>query len=282
MTANGYYNLSTWELFFRQLKQDNPNIDYTSEQVTLIDIVPYITTDKTINTKATLVGLPEYGREGTYELTYNRPDLGIIFSDVQIWVAPNGQLLKSELLTSLNTRFGFQLNASDIYDGYLNPQLVPYQVEVVVRETNPAFTGKLAINIGTPKKQIESVMTNNLLAGINYPTLQTVKIQGPLYLYGFDFSYALDDLQTLFPQGQEVIGETLQSFNRKTPSPWVNETTPQDWNMRGSSVIHNGPVETAPVPVNTDWYSHCVVIALDDGMCTNVAGYLVMHYNITP
>lgn len=280
MTADGYYNLPTWDLFFRQLLLDNPNINFTAEEVRLIDITPYITADKEVNTKSTLIGVPEYGREGTWELTHNRPDLGVIFADVEVWVAPNNQTLKSELLPDINARFGFQLTAADIYDGYLNPQLVPYTVDLVVRENNPAFTGTLTVHIGRRKLQLETVMTNHHLAGINYPTMQSVKIQGPLYLYGFDFSYAYAELQALYPQGQEILGETLDDFNRKVETPWVNAVTPQDWNMRGSLVSYNGPVAKAPVPTNRAWYTHCVVITLDETMCDNVAGYLVLHYNL--
>lgn len=280
MTADGYYNLSTWQLFFRQLKLDNPNINFTADEVKLINITPYITSDTEVNTKSTLIGVPEYGREGTWELTHNRPDIGVIFAEVEVWVEPKGQLMKSDLLPDINARFGFQLTAGDIYDGYLNPQLVPYSVDVTIRETNPAFTGKLTVNIGRRKLQLETVMTNHQLAGINYPTMQTVKIQGPLFLYGYDFSYAHDELQALFPQGQEIIGETLDSFNRKVEIPWVNDVTPQDWNMRGSLVTYNGLISGAPVPANGTWYTHCVVISLDDNMCDNVAGYLVLHYNL--
>lgn len=281
MANTNYYDDKSWSLIFNLIKSANPDINFTKEQVRLTELAVNDGPDKDVNnTKGVLVGIPEMGREGSFPLTWNRPDIGQIFSNIPtVYIAPNGQKKKSDLLVTLNALYNFQLQASDIYDSVLNMAIIPQQVTLPIRENNPAFTGTLTVTVGDPQLQLESVLRNSALAGLEYPTGQAVKIQGPYYLYGFDFTYAKDQLTADFTYGAEITGALLEAFNQKAPDEWVNLDSAQDFNMRGSKVAYNGLTGGAPVYCNRDLYTHCVVITLDDDMCANVSKHVILHYN---
>lgn len=281
MANTNYYNDESWPLIFALIQAANPDINFTKDQVKLTEFEPNDGTDSAVNnTKGVLVGIPEMGREGSFPLTWNRPDIGQIFSDIPVvWLPPAGQKKKSDLLTSLNSLYNFQLRASDIYDSILNLAIIPQEITLTIRDNNPAFTGSLKVTVGDPRVQLESILRNSSLAGLQYPTGQAVKIQGPLYLYGYDFTYAKEELNQDFTYGKEISGDLLDAFNQKTPDEWVNQDSAADFNMRGSKISYNGVTSACPVYCNQDLYTHCVVISLDDDMCANVSKHVILHYN---
>lgn len=277
-TSNGYYNKATGDLVFDLIKDANPDSDFTTDQVRLTNFTDNTNGDTLRNTTGTLVAIPGMGREGEVTLTWNRPDMAQIFSDVDVYVSSTDKYKKSDLLAEINTNFGFQLATEDIYDEVLNLTTVPLVTTIKMRPTCPAFTGQLTVNIGDPKKAIDTVIRNTDLDGLAYPTNQSVKIQGPLYLYAMDYSYDAANMQ-LFGYGDLIEGDLLDILNRKSPDTWVNTPTAADWNMASATVAYNGVTTSAPVYVNTS-YDRCVVIHLDDTLCTNVAGHLILHYNL--
>lgn len=277
-TPNGYYNKPTYDLVFDLIKEANPESDFTKDQVRVTAMVPNTNGDPLRNTAGKLVAILGMGREGEVAITWNRPDIAEIFSEVDVYVSSNEKFKKSDLLAEINLNFGFQLAAEDIYDEVLNLSIVPMVTQIKIRPTCPAFTGTLLVNIGDPKKAIDTVIRNTDLDGLAYPTNQSVKIQGPLYLYAQDFTYDADNMQK-FGFGDLIEGELLTILNRKSPDKWVNTPSPADWNMAGATVYFNGPTTDAPVYVNEN-YNRCVVIHLDNTLCTNVAGHLILHYNL--
>lgn len=276
---NGYYNKPTDELVFDLIKEANPDSDFTQDQVRLTNFAPNTNGDTTRNTVGKLMAIAGMGREGEVTLTWNRPDLAQIFSDVQVYVSASNKFKKSDLLPEINLNFGFQLAAEDIYDEVLNLSTVPTVTQLKVRPTCPAFTGTLVVNIGDPKKAIDTVIRNTDLDGLAYPTNQSVKIQGPLYLYAQDYTYDAENMQR-FGYGDLIEGDLLTILNRKSPDQWINTPTAAAWNMAGATVWYNGLTADAPVYVNAN-YERCVVIHLDATLCTNVAGHLILHYNLS-
>lgn len=278
-TANGYYNKPTYDLVFDLIKEANPESDFTQDQVRVTNITQNTNGDALRNSTGKLVAIPGMGREGEVTMTWNRPDIAEIFSDVDVYVPSTGLFKKSDLLATINLNFGFQLATEDIYDEVLNLSVVPTVTQLRIRPTCPAFTGILVVNIGDPKKAIDTVIRNTDLAGLAYPTNQSVKIQGPLYLYAQDYTYDAENMQK-FGYGDLIEGELLTILNRKSPDQWINTPTPATWNMAGATVWYNGLTSEAPVYVNAN-YSRCVVIHLDSTLCTNVAGHLILHYNLS-
>lgn len=280
MATNGYYNKKTGKLVFDLIKEANPDSDFTEDQVRLTTFTTNTNGDTTRNTAGNLVAIPGMGREGTVQLTWNRPDIGQIFSQVDVYVSSTDKIKKSDLLAEINLNFGFQLATEDIYDEVLNMSIIPFDTTIRIRPTCPAFIGVLKVNIGDPKKAIDTVIRNTDLDGLAYPTNQSVKIQGPLYLYGIDYSYDVDGMEK-FGYGDLIEGELLTILNRKSPNEWINTATPATWNMAGASVYYNGPTSSAPLYVNSEMYERCVIIHIDPDLCTNVAGHLIMHYNLS-
>lgn len=278
-TPNGYYNKPTDELVFDLIKEANPESDFTQDQVRLTNFTENTNGDPKRNTAGKLVAILGMGREGEIALTWNRPNIAEIFAEVDVYVSASNKFKKSDLLAEINLNFGFQLAAEDIYDEVLNLSIVPTVTQIRIRPTCPAFTGILEVNIGDPKKAIDTVIRNKDLDGLAYPTNQSVKIQGPLYLYAQDYTYDADNMQR-FGYGDLIEGELLTILNRKSPEAWINTPTPAAWNMAGATVYFNGLTTSAPVYVNTN-YERCVVIHLDSTLCTNVAGHLILHYNLS-
>lgn len=278
-TANGYYNKPTYDLVFDLIKEANPESDFTQDQVRVTNITQNTNGDALRNSTGKLVAIPGMGREGDVTMTWNRPDIAEIFSDVDVYVPSTGLFKKSDLLATINLNFGFQLATEDIYDEVLNLSVIPTVTQLRIRPTCPAFTGILVVNIGDPKKAIDTVIRNTDLDGLAYPTNQSVKIQGPLYLYAQDYTYDAENMQK-FGYGDLIEGELLTILNRKSPDQWINTPTPATWNMAGATVWYNGLTSEAPVYVNAN-YSRCVVIHLDSTLCTNVAGHLILHYNLS-
>ena len=278
-TANGYYNKPTYDLVFDLIKEANPESDFTQDQVRVTNITQNTNGDALRNSTGKLVAIPGMGREGEVTMTWNRPDIAEIFSDVDVYVPSTGLFKKSDLLATINLNFGFQLATEDIYDEVLNLSVVPTVTQLRIRPTCPAFTGILVVNIGDPKMAIDTVIRNTDLDGLAYPTNQSVKIQGPLYLYAQDYTYDAENMQK-FGYGDLIEGELLTILNRKSPDQWINTPTPATWNMAGATVWYNGLTSESPVYVNAN-YSRCVVIHLDSTLCTNVAGHLILHYNLS-
>lgn len=278
-TANGYYNKPTYDLVFDLIKEANPESDFTQDQVRVTNITQNTNGDALRNSTGKLVAIPGMGREGEVTMTWNRPDIAEIFSDVDVYVPSTGLFKKSDLLATINLNFGFQLATEDIYDEVLNLSTIPTVTQLRIRPTCPAFTGILVVNIGDPKKAIDTVIRNTDLDGLAYPTNQSVKIQGPLYLYAQDYTYDAENMQK-FGYGDLIEGELLKILNRKSPDQWINTPTAATWNMAGATVWYNGLTSEAPVYVNAN-YSRCVVIHLDSTLCTNVAGHLILHYNLS-
>lgn len=277
MSTNGYYNLPTSTLVFNLIKDANPDMDFSEGQVRITNLVANPVADPERNTQGALVAIPGMGREGTVTLTWNRPDIGEIFSDIAVYASPTDKLKKSDLLAEINSNFGFQIALEDIYDEVLNLSTLPTTVSIRIRPTCPAFIGELPVTLGDPKKALDTVVRSTDLAGLNYPTNQSVKIQGPLYLYAYDYSYDVVGMQN-FGYGDPIEGDLLATLNRKSPDQWVNIPTAIAWNMAGASVWYNGPTVGAPDYVNEN-YDRCVIIHLDATLCTNVAGHLILHYN---
>lgn len=278
MATNGYYDNPTSTLVYQLIKEANSEMDFTEDQVRITSIATNTVSDPLRNTQGTLMAIPGMGREGDVDLTWNRPDIGEIFSNISVYVSPTNKLKKSDCLAEINTNFGFQLIVDDIYDEIINLSTLPTTIAIKIRPTCPAFTGQLPVTLGDPKKALDTVIRSTDLSGLNYPTNQSVKIQGPLYLYAYDYSYDATNMQS-FGYGDPIEGDLLSTLNRKSPDQWVNTTTAGAWNMSGATVWYNGVTTSAPDYVNTN-YDRCVIIHLDDTMCTNVAGHLILHYNM--
>ncbi|UQT03127.1 hypothetical protein TOTORO_02640 [Serratia phage vB_SmaS-Totoro] len=278
MANSNYYNKPTNRLVFDLIKEANPDADFSEDQVRLTNFTQNTNGDPLRNTAGILKAIAGMGREGQEELTWNRPALNEIFKEISVYVSPNGKFKKSDLLKEINSNYNFQLDAGDIYDGVLNLSTLPTKTMIIVRPTCPAFTGQLEVTIGDPKVALETVIRNHDLDGLQYPTNQSEKIQGPLYLYANDYTFDVEGLQK-FGYGDPIEGELLDSLNRKSPDTWVLKPTPAPWNANGADVWFNGPTASAPVYVNTA-YQRCLVIHLDSDYCSNVAGHLILHYNM--
>lgn len=276
---NGYYNRPSDDLWWAIFTRDNPRIDYQQNQVRVSQMLPNDSGDVKRNTKGKLVAIPGMGREGEEWLTWNRPYMEELFKDKEVWIPPNNQHTLSELIDTFNQIWKFQLSARDFYDQNIEITTLPATFQVVMRPTCLCFQGTLTLHVGNPKVHIGEVIINRDLAGLQYPTDQRVKAQGPLMVFERNFTFAGQTLKEKFGYDDLISADQLDILNDLFEQQWTMSNATSDWNLQGATVVYNGPAIDSPSPCNTD-YENVLLIQLDDVLCGNVAGHLNLHYNV--
>lgn len=281
MFRDGYYNKSTYELVWDLIIEANPRIDYTKDQVRISQMEENIGADRRpdLNTYGKLVAIPGLGREGEQWFEWNRPFMNEIFADIDVFVPPKKQQRVSDLLPDFNAMYGFKLAAGDIYDFNIEILDTPKKYTIQIRETCPAFQGTLDIWLGLPYAPIQELITNPDLDGLEYPTKQSVRIQGPLYLYGRDFTYCRRLLESEFGYDSFVTEYQAGKLADQIFDPWVYSDTPSPFNWKGARVVYNGTTADCPAPCNQQLYASVLMIEVDTQYNTNVAGHVNFHYD---
>lgn len=279
MSQNGYYNKPTRELWFDILKESNPQIDFTIDQYRLIDFAENDDGDVSRNTKGVLEGIPEMGRTGQVLLTWNRPDIGKNFVNREIYI-PNYEtiLYKRDILPIFNDREKYQLIPADIYDGQLGIIKPGDKIEIRMRENNSCFVGKITVTIGNPRLALGRLIVNRRLDGLDYPTNQPDKIQGPVLYWPEDFSSVYQHLEKQ-KLGGVVTAEFLSFFHTVVEEPWVINDLPAEFNLKAATFHYIGKTTDCVLPCNHN-FTNVMVIKLVDNVCTNVASHILLHYNL--
>lgn len=180
---NGYYNRPSDDLWWDIFTRDNPKVDYQQNQVRVSQMLPNDDGDVKRNTKGKLVAIPGMGREGEEWLTWNRPLMEDLFKNKEVWIPANNQHTLAELITYFNAIWKFQLSPRDFYDQNIEIVSVPSIFKVQIRPTCLCYQGTLTIHVGDPNVHIGEVITNRDLSGLQYPTDQNVKAQGPFLVF---------------------------------------------------------------------------------------------------
>lgn len=150
-TPRGVYDRPTLEIFFNDFKAVNPRIDFTAEQIRLTNVGRNSdpATRVTVNTSATMVGRPERGRRGEWQVSWNRRDIAKIFAQCNVYVPYTGQTKLSELLGSINAQYPIALADTDIYDASIPAKpTLPLTLSIPMHAANPAFIGTLTLTLG--------------------------------------------------------------------------------------------------------------------------------------
>lgn len=278
-TLDGYYNRPTDDLWWAIFTRDNPNVDYQQNQVRVSQLLVNDDGDVKRNTKGKLVAIPGMGREGEEWLTWNRPVMENLFKNKEVWVVPNNQKTLGEIVNDFNLLWKFQISPRDFYDQNIELVDLPAKFEIQMRPTCLCFQGTLTINVGNPKVHIGEVIVNRDLAGLQYPTDQSVKGQAPFYAFERNFTFAGQMLQEKFGYDDILSADQLDILNDLWEDVWVLENATVDFNLEGARVVYNGETATSPSPCNTD-YANVLLIEVSDVLCKNYAGHLILHYDV--
>jgi len=200
-----------------------------------------------------------------------------------------------DLIKYLNYFYGMVLTTDDLIDGPIAlDSNGAGSVTLQASATSYGWIGSVTLNLVKGDAIVDYVLTDLSLSGINYPTGQSAKAQGPMALYGWDFTAqkaVLDalTLNTVFnATGTSTPGGTLATaITSVTGSTWTNTTSAGAQNLYQGKVVYaglnNGLLNTNPA------YKYVVMVQLADGTGANGTvttaynsafyGVLIIHYN---
>lgn len=228
------------------------------------------------DTIATAVAVKGGNLKNNVDVTYHRLRADVIFSKVTTVIAPNHQVTTADLLPEINKMYTLQLQENDIIPAVIDLRNLPFTTEIVFKSNNPAWVGKFPVIIRKlPLNLAEHLLVRDLPIH-RYPSGQTDLIQGPLYCYGADFTPYRSVLTGMTTESDPTV--LMPVLNRiMAPDQWGDRPSQSPFNVNGSKVVYNGPVIDR-YSTRTD--KERVLVLLLSNNCNNIAGQLMLHYNV--
>lgn len=264
---------------------------YNPTDVAITNIREDTATTDFRDTKADVVGVVDEGFSGTITVRYARLDVAEVFGLVtNLAVRWEGQTNTLELMEYINSLYGTMFNEEDVVIEYFNPNVLPVTITVTMSPTSPAWKGVLSVRVVPFSQALAAGVVARTVQPWGYPTGQVIKAQGPLYLRPYDFDSYWSLLRPLQAGVQtneisESIATVINGFVPPTHE-WTlsmmatshNLTSDVDVNgLPAVYVIYSGaPIATYTHRLGVD---RIIVIRLSNTLCTDVAGYLVMHFS---
>lgn len=232
------------------------------------------------NTRVTLVPVPGSEYQDPVDITYDRINLAELFKFGPIKIIPAYQKRASDYLPVINDKYGLALNVNDIEDQDIHEEVPPFNIQIKIKESNPAFYGYLDILVTNEQRSIRRLVDGLDFVGIPYPTLDKSKIQGPMYFYDTDWS-ELADIFQLYPIGDIVDGHFIKNVNLNDTAIWISEPHLAPYNLYNARILYNGEIKMMDDPYShREDKTHVLVIEPDKKYCKNISGYLTFHYNL--
>lgn len=230
------------------------------------------------NTRATLVARRSSAFSGEVTIEYDRLNLGTFFLGTTLEVLSSNQKLVSDYLPYLEKHYGLFLTEKDIVDGRIvNENMsLPFKFILKVKENNPAWYGQVEITVVSEKPQLRSIELRD--------SQEVKKLigqeQATPHLFGVDFS-PISELLSHYYKGQVVPDRLKDYLNQVSEHTWVIESEfGQPYNLANAKVLYNGKTEETTLTTNKNM-SHVMVVELDNTLCENMQGYLLLHYNLS-
>lgn len=248
------------------------------------------------NTGARVLSVKGSGYIGNVDITYNRLDLGLLFSKITVNLDlgedGNGDPIKPTdikgLLPALNARFGMGLEESDIVDGPVDTTgASPWTATIKAAAGSLAYVGELTLTVGPDPEvgeRLNTVILTTNLNGLLYPNADTSKAQAREYSWGVDANSisAWLDARAL----NDVIADNSLAveLNKIVPEVWVFDADEaKDYNTASAEVVYTGvndAVDANGDPRDTNKkFNRIVQFKLDDTLCANMGGVLTLGYN---
>lgn len=241
------------------------------------------------NTAVDVVGVEEEGFFGSVTVRYRRLDLGEVFSLCDLQVPWKGESSTLELIASINKQYGTVITSEDIELSYFNPNVLPKVVTITAKDDSLAWLGSVSVTVIDYVQSLPDAIQQSVLPIFDYPTGQSAKGQGTLYLrpYLFDNYWSL--LRRLVVGKQSVVDSNalVTMINSVVPSTqqWTLSNAASARNLRGDYVGTTAVCSVLYAGEPTLQYTHrlgverIVVLQLSPTLNTGYFGYLVMHYN---
>lgn len=259
-------------------RSNDTNFNYTDLVITEIGLTGSNTTiDGTAykrETGATLRPILGGRLKDTVKISYHRLDASRMFNNIVVPVAVDKQLSTVDVIDDINRELGLMLTVDDIIQEPINITKLPATFTVKFKPNNAAWMGQIWATVRREPYKLEEWVINRILPIIQYPTNQSTLIQGPLYAYPHDFS-RFDDTLSKYSNGSDTT-LLLTALNDVIKNDtWVERPIPEEFNISGAEVIYNGPIKE---PYSTRKLFKSVLVVRLSELCTNVAGYITIHY----
>ena len=129
-----------------------PNGPLSASNVTLGTPAANTTNGSGDNSQVEVTGIEGQGYSGTDVFTYNRIDIGAMFTTWGISATLSGGsgfTNASDMLTALNAAYSLDLQASDIVDGPIGASSFPDSYTLTIADGSLVYTGTLAVTLNT-------------------------------------------------------------------------------------------------------------------------------------
>lgn len=195
------------------------------------------------------------------------------------------------ILPQLIARYGLQLTTDDLYLTTVDTSQDIWKLQIRVKPTSWVYKNTLDniyVYAEDATTDLAYVIKRTSLTGLNYPSSDTTKMQGPLLSYGTKYS--------VFTDNNEALRNEKVGYKMAIPSQddWViadllSEYTDMEWTFKqtgaslyNAQVMYNGA--TAGVPSE---YSHrksdaAYYLILKLSGTGDVGGYVAIGYDIVP
>lgn len=187
------------------------------------------------------------------------------------------------LLPAINAKYGLVLTTDDIQLTQVDTSVSPWQISIRATTTSPIVKTTVqgvVFKLDATTNRLSDVLKTLKLTGLNPPSADLARIQGPLMTYpalSADSTalrnYAVGYAMTAPSQNDWAVADILSTV---TGEQWGFTQT--NYTLLGAKVLYNGlttVARTRGYHVNTD---HTNVLVLQCPAVGKVGGYVVVHY----
>lgn len=277
------------------------------------------------NTSIKVTALAGSKYVGNATLLYRRIDFGTLFRSLPIVIykyssasADASPYKISDLLPSINAKYGLSLQLSDIVDGALPPGSTAAQpsiglaagtrnssINVVATASSPGFVGNFTLYwVQAPQDISSMISVTSLEAARTYPgglaTVSAALYVPDLDVYAYDFTTAFNNAAGslglslagfinnccnqalgLTTDGQGASRSALLSAINTASGKSYNFTSPASTNMslNGITAKHYTLPNAAVPEADSKYFNNCIVIDLLSANSWG-AGRMILHYNV--
>lgn len=271
-------------LVFNLINSDNGTF-FNPTDVSLKNVRADTTGGELRNTAIDIVGNASEGIGGMVTVYYRRINIAEAFMRCDLEIKWRGESDTLSIMNSINALYGTRFDASDIELEAFNPNVLPIDVTVRIKDTSMAWTGSLKVRVVPFTQSLRDGLQQVVDSVFDYPTGQSAKAQGPLYL----MPYSFDNYWTYLRGLTSGLQTSEDSASLRT---LINAALPaaNQWALSAAAVPRNlgfseGRVKILYTGKPLPQYTHrlevgrILVIQLSDVACTDVYGYLVMHFS---
>lgn len=159
-----------------QIIVDQINIDNTHQVLTVAELsfgAPTAGSFSGKDTKVTVTAVNGQGYKDARDIFYNRVDLANAAGALSTEFALGSAVNLSDLIPSINARYGINLTAADYTDVAIPafPGSAPHETEtldIVAKATSLVWKGQLTITIDANDISLTTAIPNNTLSGLVY------------------------------------------------------------------------------------------------------------------